>query len=868
MNDQSRNQLEMILSKVRAETDTNVVLQKVRTCLSQFMKLLEQPHPIEMGLFRLMKIAQETIANRPERNCAIVVKIMGVLLDLSYQDWSNSSEITRLLKVAAKMMALLNPQEYDAIHQVVQRNGTALAYRFRESASFSVRYAVMSLIFEINPNNEPNKKRRESLLKSIVVALDKLANLQSMLEWNQINFQMKCRQYLHQLSNKKYHSSAVLSIKLNDLTLHPIKDGSYWLVEWNTDPNTVCFAGRKSTDENAPTIEAEIEFREIKSFSIIKGKDATKVKVSFKESLTLVDCSYSSVRETVMFIELLNADELAQLRCFLEFTLGACESVADISQEKVQNESFERQLTHEKVIDYDAVNSIQSDSTLNLSLDSKENNNLSPGPVPAVPSSLKPYALRPRNANNPGEPNTRPNQKKSPPVADPYDFCKQILQEDDNCKWKTINARIRNKRTTQNTNISVQTMVKSKKGSITGKQRTTFATFRQKLSSTPTKAVNRFVMETLDANHPEATNHNMDGYETLSSIASDEDNGSDELYSPYKDLTGSNATRGRKKRDTTAKKSADITRRSRGNSATALRTKPPRTSYISKIFAQTRESRPFNRYTRSVQNGNGNEQEKQQTEQCSYTVHKEQSFSQLSSDSSTILHAQIQQIAIDVFDTSSTNISTSEIPPKRGGDRVVQTNPSRGRRVSIEARQIHTQLEVHPSAVSTAICRVQKGLHQQQYDCEYDTELNPPQMVAHLANRTLNKERSLAQKLIEVQNATTAFVAKLKKEDNDLHTKLEQEEKECNALLEKYVQKRRNMCELLMQHKRSRVSYEEIDHQISKTDQQEQEIRTAAHQTLANLQQEESAVKRHGWAMYIEAFRRQMEEILRSACDP
>lgn len=201
-----------------------------------------------------------------------------------------------------------------------------------------------------------------------------------------------------------------------------------------------------------------------------------------------------------------------------------------------------------------------------------------------------------------------------------------------------------------------------------------------------------------------------------------------------------------------------------------------------------------------MQSGNGNKQKKQQTEQTSYTIHNEQSFSQLSSDSSTILHAQIQQIAIDVFDASSSTISTSAIAPKLGDNRVVQMNPSRGRRISVEAR--HTQLEVHPSSVSTAICRRQNGFQLQQYDYEYDTDLTPQQMVAHLANSTLNKERSLAQKLNEVQNATDAFVAKMKKEDNHLHTRLKQEEKECNELLEKYVQKRRNMCELVMQHKR------------------------------------------------------------------
>ncbi|XP_035792631.1 uncharacterized protein LOC118466882 [Anopheles albimanus] len=863
MNEQSRKQLETILSKITSETDTNIVLQKVRVCLSNFMKLLEKPHTIEMGLFNLMKIAQETLASRPERNYLAVVKIIGVLLDLCNQEWANSSEITRLLKVAANIMALLNPEEYDAIHTVVQKNGSALAYRFKESTSFSVRYAVMSLIFEVNRNYEPNKMRRESLLKKFVLPLDTYANFQSMLEWNRTNFQINCRQYLHQLPNKKYHSTTVLSIKLDDLTLHPIKDNCHWLVEWNTDPSTVCFAGRKSTYKNAPIVEAEIEFREIKSFSVIKGKNTPKVKVSFKESWILVDCSYSSVREPVMFIDLPNADELAQLKSFLGLMLGACESVDDINQEKVQNESIEQQLTHEKVIEYNVDGTIQSGSTIDLSDDSKENGHLSAAPLPTVSSLLKPYALRPRNANQPVKPIVTPN----PEVADPYEFCNHLLQEEENCKWKTINGRIRNRRTTQNTNISVQTMVKSKTSSITGKQRTTFATFRQQLSSTPTKTVNRLLKGKVDAKHSEAPKHTLDQYESLSSITSDEDNDSDEMYSPYKDLTTNNANRGARKRDTTTKKSADTTRRSRCNSITASRAKPSRTSYISNIFAQTRESRPYNQYTKSLQNGNARKEKKPKTDQCSYTMHNQQSFSQLTSDSSTILHTQIQQIAIDVFDASSSTMSNSGLAPKLDDDRVVNTNACRGRRVSVEAREIRTQLEVRPSSPSTAICRVQNEFQHQRYDFEYDTDLAAPQMVAQLANTALNKERSLAQKLIEVQNATAAFVAKMKQEDNDLHAKLEQEEKECNDLLEKYVQKRRNMCELLIQHKRSRVSFDDIDHKISKTDQQEREIGTAAHQTLATLQQEESAVKRHGWAMYIEAFRRQMEEILRRACD-
>ncbi|XP_049536427.1 uncharacterized protein LOC125951547 [Anopheles darlingi] len=406
-------------------------------------------------------------------------------------------------------------------------------------------------------------------------------------------------------------------------------------------------------------------------------------------------------------------------------------------------------------------------------------------------------------------------------------------------------------------------MVQSKKSSISGKQRTTIATFRQQFASTPTKEVNRLLMETLDANHPGATKDTLNGYETLSSIESDEDNDSDEVYSPYKDLYASNGNHGTKKRETTTKTRANTTRRSKVNSATGSRGKLSHTSYISNIFAKTRESRPSTRYTRTLQNATG---EKQQTEQCSYAMHNQQSSTQLTSDSSTILHAQIQQIAIDVFDTSSSTLSRTGIP-SCGGDRVVETmHPSRRLSVRFEA-QDNLQLEVHPSSVSTAICRVENGLQNQHYDVEYDTDSTPPEMIAHLANKTLNKERSLAEKLTDVQNATTAFVAKMKQEDNELHAKLEQEEKECNELLEKYVQKRRNMCELLMQHKRSRVSFDEIDQKISKTHQQEREIYTQAHQTLAILQQEESAVKRHGWAMYIEAFRRQMEEILRRACD-
>lgn len=66
MNEQSRKQLETILSKITSETDTNIVLQKVRVCLSNFMKLLEKPHTIEMGLFNLMKIAQ---VRKQKGNC-------------------------------------------------------------------------------------------------------------------------------------------------------------------------------------------------------------------------------------------------------------------------------------------------------------------------------------------------------------------------------------------------------------------------------------------------------------------------------------------------------------------------------------------------------------------------------------------------------------------------------------------------------------------------------------------------------------------------------------------------------------------------------------------------------------------------------